>query len=77
MTGTVGNYTRSLIIDDYSDLMTVKEYLICITTGMFTDYDGYGYAVKDCHIDESKSIFPSSGIDNIPNDATHIIWFNR
>lgn len=76
MTGTVGNYTRS-IVNSYGELMTVKEYLINIAMGAFTDYDGYGYAVKDCHIDESKSIFPSSGIDNIPNDATHIIWFNR
>ncbi|MCB0510038.1 MAG: hypothetical protein KDC82_04685, partial [Bacteroidetes bacterium] len=73
MTGTVGNYTRS-IVNSYGELMTVKEYLINIAMGAFTDYDGYGYAVKDCHIDESKSIFPSSGIDNIPNDATHIIW---
>lgn len=59
--------------DDIYDIETFKE---CCETGTFIDYDGYGHPVKDGFSDESIDIRPSC-IHLIPEDATHIVWFNR
>lgn len=75
-------------LDEDDDLMTVEEYLGDVECGGFTDYDGYGKAVRNekaartCYWGEAKPgeigrIFPSDGVSGIPEDATHIVWFNR
>jgi len=56
--------------------MTVAEFRIYVRSGAFIDYDGYGYPVKDEMMNNSLPILPSK-VDDIPSDATHIIWFNR
>jgi len=69
-------------LPDYGDLMTVEDFL----EAGFIDYDGHGQAVKDGLVAEYPVnretgwpdwILPSQGIDAIPEDATHVIWFNR
>lgn len=74
--------------EEAGELMTVAEYLGCVLMGGFIDYDGFGYAVKDGKVartnlwgdnqkDAIDPIKPSKGVTCIPEDATHIIWFNR
>lgn len=58
------------------DVYTVREFKDCVDLGYFTDYDGFGYPVKNKLSDSNITISPSRYKD-IPKDATHIIWFNR
>ena len=59
------------------DLMPVVEYLECVKEGLFIDYDGFGHPVKDNKKDGEINIYPSDGALHIPDDATHIIWYNK
>lgn len=61
---------------DYGDLMTVEEFKANVESGGFIDYDGMGHAVRGDEVDESFYVYPSE-VDKIPEDATHILWFNR
>lgn len=71
VTGTYG-----VIPAGEDDVYTVKEFNEFCECGAFIDYDGFGHPVKDSLADYSIDIFPSS-LEDIPEDATHIIWFNR
>jgi len=62
--------------DDEDDVYTVEEFKQYCESKAFIDYDGFGYPVKDRKADESIHIKPST-LEDIPEDATHIIWFNR
>lgn len=75
-------YTRP--IPEYGDLMTVDEYIGAVNCGGFIDYDGNGIAARDglCDgrnsiLEDHVAIFPSDGLTYIPEDATHIVWFNK
>ncbi len=68
------NYALTFDEDD-GDLMTVSEFLDCCNCGGFIDYDGFGNPVKD-NLLMDKLIYPSRLFD-IPEDATHIFWYNR
>jgi len=70
-----GNYTRLLKEYDFGDLIPVEKWLKECENGMFIDYDGSGYAVKDDMVDLTK-IYPSTR-KSLPDDATHVIWFNK
>ena len=61
---------------DEDDVYTVEEFKKCVSNGAFIDYDGFGYPVKDKLADGSITIIPSR-VKNIPDDATHIVWYNR
>lgn len=58
------------------DVYTVAEFRERCDSGSFIDYDGHGYPVKDKLADESVIVKPSR-IGEIPDDATHIVWYNR
>ncbi len=62
--------------DNEDDVYTIKEFKLFCKNGRFIDYDGFGYPVKDKLADESIDIKPSK-LKLIPDDATHIIWYNR
>lgn len=62
--------------EDEDDVYTVEEFIECVLTCSFTDSDGFGYPVKNRMADESIVIVPSK-VDQIPKDATHIVWFNQ
>ena len=58
------------------DVYTVEGFKEFCEDGAFIDYDGVGHPVKNDLADESIWIKPSR-LDEIPEDATHIVWFNR
>jgi len=61
---------------DEDDVYTVKEFKEFCESGAFIDYDGEGAPVKDGYADLKVIVKPSK-LDLIPEDATHIVWFNR
>lgn len=67
-------YTEEL--PDYGDLIQVIEFIRSCKDGWFIDYDGHGRPVKDGKMAKGHTVYPSK-IDEIPMDATHIMWFNR
>lgn len=58
-------------IPKYGDLMTLQDFQEAVDCGMFTDYDGHGYYVKD------NKMSRSNVWNEKPEDATHVMWFNR
>lgn len=80
-----GKYTEKVIFtetDQYGcgpddDVYTIKEFRANVASNAFIDYDGHGYPVKDSLADPSIMIIPSTFEEELPNDATHIVWYNR
>lgn len=62
-------------IPDYGDVMTVEEWRSCVESGCFIDDDGIGTPAKDGMMMD-RDVWPS-GMDDVPEDATHIVWFNK
>jgi len=62
--------------DHEDDVYTINEFKRLCGNKSFVDYDGHGHPVKDSRSDPDIYIFPSD-LEQIPTDATHIIWFNR
>lgn len=60
----------------HDDVYTVAEFKSFCKDGAFIDYDGFGCPVKDKLADPSIDIKPSK-LHEIPDDATHIVWYNR
>ena len=71
---TTGRYGCCPISED--DVYTIEEFKEFVSCGMFIDYDGYGHPIKDRLADYLVYIYPSK-INNIPKEATYIVWFNR
>lgn len=81
-----GNYTEPVRFsktgrygngpEDEDDVYTIKEFIACVKSGGFIDYDGHGHPVKNKKADGSIHVKPSRLIE-IPDDATHIVWYNR
>lgn len=70
-------YTRSLREYNYGDLISVEEWIDgCENGPAFIDYDGHGYPVKDGFVAVNMRMYPSIH-DQMPEDATYILWFNR
>ncbi len=60
-----------------TDLYTVKEFHEEVTSGMFTDYDGFGYLATPTHESEIR-IQPSYfGHLKLPMWVTHVTWYNK
>lgn len=67
------------------DVMTVEEYLECVDDGGFIDDDGMGDVARDGLIAEPEAgedgwpkwLRPSDRDLFIPEDATHVVWYNR
>ena len=57
------------------DVMTVQEFRDLCKEGTLTDYDGFGSVAKDGMMTREERITPSTRF-NIPDDATHVVWFN-
>lgn len=69
----LGNYRD--LVPTYGLLMTVADWKDEVAQGGFIDYDGFGQAYKNGLLDP-RCIWPSKA-DAVPEDATHILWFNR
>jgi len=61
----------------YGDVMSLQEFIECVKSGSFIDYDGSGNYVKDGKISNIE-IYPSDIKYNaIRREFDTIIWFNR
>lgn len=60
----------------HDDAYTIAEFYEQVATGGFIDYDGHGHPAKDKLMDPYIFIKPSR-LEDIPKDATHIIWYNK
>lgn len=61
---------------DGPDVYTVAEFRECCDCGAFIDYDGFGQPIKNNMINTAITVIPSK-VNEIPEDATHIVWYNR
>ena len=57
-------------------LLSVAEFRECVADGSFSDYDGFGHPSDGKGEDRSVRIYPSDP-DSVPDDATHVVWYNR
>jgi hypothetical protein len=63
----------------YGDLMTVEDWVACVESGGFIDYDGNGdlaTATENFNVPIHPSDITRLKL-KIPSWATHVIWFNR
>ena len=60
----------------HSIIMTIDDFKDKVENMVFCDYDGLGYPMKDGKMCNSIIIRPSR-LFEIPDDATHIAWYNR
>lgn len=61
---------------DSGELLDVDEFVGMCITGHLIDYDGFGHLVFDDEIEDKKEVSPSD-YDSIPEDVTHVLWYNR
>ena len=63
---------------DFSDLMTMEDWVSTVECGGFIDYDGYGYysdgEKQFSHINVYPSMLASGKLDR---SWSHIVWFNK
>ena len=64
-------------IEPWQHLMTLDEFKAGISVGAFDNFDGFAFPVRDGKADQSIFIELGEDYDEIPDDATHIVWFNR
>ena len=73
------NYSKPVALGD--DVYTVADFREHVRDAHFIDYDGYGHPVKLGKCDPNIDIMPSRvrrfPVEAIPDDATHIVWYNR
>ena len=58
------------------DLLTVDEFKGAVECNGFIDYDGHGDMLVDGVFLEESSISPSEA-HKIPENVTHILWYNK
>ena len=64
-------------IDSDDDVMTIKEFINAVKSGLFVDTDGYGRYVKD-NKKTNITISPSDvKYQAIRKDFNTIVWFNK
>jgi hypothetical protein len=72
-------------IPNYGDVFTKKEF-IRHCGGMFTDYDGHGHPAiipkntKSPFVKgrvNGRIVVKPSRVKEIPEEATHVVWFNK
>jgi hypothetical protein len=66
-------------IDAEDDIYTTADFMDCVNTNSFIDYDGFGYyAIPPVMYPSKVVVIPSemkkNGIDPL---FTHVVWFNR
>lgn len=56
--------------------MTISEFLAGVSSGLFTDYDGYGHLATET--EESDVIIYPSIVSSIDYTVfTHVVWYNK
>jgi hypothetical protein len=65
-------------LPDFGDHMPINEFIECVKTGGFIDYDGHGRLATQT--EESDVLIYPSDINpdwKAPEWATHVMWFNK
>ena len=64
-------------IPDFADVMPLKEFIKCVESGGFIDYDGYGHYVLDGK--ETNIIIQPSDVKHgaIRWEFDSVAWYNR
>lgn len=70
----MANYTEKPQSDDH--IMTWEDFFEYCKDKLFIDYDGHAHPMKDGFIDPNIWIYPSTR-NSIPEDATHVVWYNK
>lgn len=60
-------------IPKYGDLITIEEFKQCVQCGAFIPYDGDGCYATETRMDDDSNVW----MDDAPDWATHVMWFNR
>ena len=64
---------------EWSDLMTIDDFIDCCECGGFIDSDGSGYYASDKHESNIQTI-PSMITSNMivrRDGLTHVVWYNK
>ncbi len=61
----------------HDDVLSVKKYLKQVAEGSLIDYDGHGNPSDGKTKDVSVCIRPSMAGSDIPQWASHIVWYNK
>lgn len=65
------------VIDpDLGYVFELQDYLDAVKEGLLVDYDGFGHPARGGMMNNRWYIKPSK-LEQIPEDATHIVWYNR
>lgn len=72
---TVNNYGKTRNNED--DVFTVAEFKEACAVYCFVDDDGWGYPMNDQGYADPTTLIKPSNLSAIPEDATHIVWYNR
>jgi hypothetical protein len=66
-------------VPNYGDIMTREEWLDGVQCWFFTDYDGCGNPAKmvDGVLKMAGPTVRPSTAHLLPEDATHIVWYNK
>lgn len=59
-------------VDDYSDVMTIKEWKESVKYGCFIPDDGVGY-----YGTENAYSYKYNSFGAAPEGATHVHWYNK
>lgn len=59
------------------DVIEIEEWIECVNEGGFIDYDGWGCPMKEGLVATQTIVRPSNWKTTLPQDATHIEWYNR
>lgn len=57
-------------------LLTIEEFKAAVLCGSLVDDDGFGALVFGNELEPGLLISPSQ-VEDIPETATHIFWFNK
>jgi hypothetical protein len=58
-------------------LITLDNFKFDVESGMFIDYDGFGYFFKDGEVFKNQKVYPSEFRLLDTKDFTHVLWYNR
>ena len=64
------NYNKQ--IDKHDDVFALADFIDNVNMGYIGNFDGSGYWCKDGLYSRDDEVFSSE-----PEDATHVVWFNK
>jgi hypothetical protein len=62
---------------DTDCLMTVEDFLGAVESGIFIDYDGYGFYATETEYSGIMARPSQVKAEGLRSGWTHVLWFNR